>query len=732
MLCAAFRLSDSDRVALWHPAFEHLGISEEGTDDLADLFAWVLDGGLVESHNASFEAGIWTNICVPVYGWPELPLRQRRCSAAKAAAHALPRGLEDAGAALRLSLLKDVEAAKQAKKLWTPRKPLKAERTAWARQHAPCHPCESKGKVQGVNPDTGRAKMLPCAACGGAGYLKGAAVPEMPLLWHESRELFELLWAYCKQDVVAEHALSDALPDLSDDETDIFLLDMTMNERGFHLDTEAVDVALDLIDGEFRDLNKELFELTGGRVERATQRARMVAWFAENGLELDDTQADTLDDTLARNDLRADVRRGLELMRALGRSSTAKYESMRDWVCPDSRVHGGLLYHGASTGRWSGKGVQPHNFPKLTPVDRDDVDSKGNAQPMDPDLLWALLKTRDRDTIVGELDGVMEALSGGLRGAICAAPGKQLYAADFNAIECRVLFWAANDEAGLRIFREGRDPYNEMATTIYGYPVNRKLPEHKDQGQIGKVAILGLGYQMGASKFVATVADWTGLMMPEDIFCAACGDGHKKHQRFDAECHQWTPRGDIDVMTGVKVVDAYREKFYRVKQMWRDQEDMAIHAVLTGKETPCGKVTWQKGRDHDFLYCTLPSGRRLAYPEPEIRENYTSWGELRPQLTYMGIDTVTKQWRRQHSYGGLLTENIVQAIARDLMAEALLRLEQSGVYEPILSVHDEALAEAFEGTGDVGEFESIVAAVPDWAEGCPITAEGWKGNRYKK
>lgn len=735
VLCAAFRLPhwEKGHAAVWHPAFDYLGIEESGTEDLVELWDWVDSGGLVESHNAFFEVGVWKNICTPRLGWPEVSSRQFRCSAAKAAAHALPRNLEDAGAALRLNITKDAELAKQVKKMWSPRKPLKAERTAWARQHAPCSSCGAAGKVRGINPATGRSKMNPCADCGGAGYHKTAAIPGMPLLWHESADLFQQLFDYCKQDVLAEEAVSEALPDLSPDETEIFLLDMAINERGFYLDTEAVDTALTLLDGEFTDLNRELFELTGGRVERATQRARMKEWFAENGLELDDTQADTLNSALERKDLSTPVRRGLEIMRALGRSSTSKFEAMRDWVCPDSRVHGGLLYHGASTGRWAGKGIQPHNFPRLVLLDQEVKDEKGNLQPMDPELTWALLKTRDRDTIVGEFGSVMEALSGGLRSAITAAPGKQLYVADYSAIECRVLFWAANDEAGLRIFREGRDPYNEMATTIYGYPVNRKLPEHKDQGQIGKVAILGLGYQMGAPKFADTVFNWTGITIKEDIFCASCNDGFKQHQRFDNECHRWSPIGDPETMTAVKVVDAYREKFWRVKQMWRDVEETAIWAVQNpGKVVPCGKVSWERSVEHDFLYCTLPSGRRLAYAEPEIRDNYTSWGELRPQLSFMGVDPKIKQWRRQTTYGGMITENLVQSISRDLMAEAMLRIEQSGVYTPVLSVHDELVAEADEGVGSVGEFNALMSELPEWAEGCPVTATGWTGRRYKK
>jgi DNA polymerase len=730
VLCLAYRLPywETGRTEIWNPAFPHLGI--DAAEAPIELFEWIQAGEPLEAHNAWMERGVWTNIMVPQFQWPQVPHRSWRCSAAKAAAHTLPRGIDKACAAMRLSIGPDIERYDRVKKMWSPRKSRKAERTDWARKHAPCAGCEATGKIQGINPDTGRSKKMPCPTCEGLGYNQRCSIPDMPLLWHESRELFEDLFAYCRQDVLAEEALSDSLPDLDEMETEIFLLDMAINERGFPLDTEAVNTALELLDGEFTDLNRELFELTGGQVEKATQRAKMLTWLAEEGLELENSQADTLDDTLKRDGLQPNVRRGLELMRALGRSSTAKYEAMRDWVCPDSRVHGGLLYHGASTGRWSGKGVQPHNFPRLTLIDQQDLDDKGKPQAMDPELIWALLKTKDKITIEAEFGGVMEALSGALRGAIATTDDKQLYVADFNAIECRVLFWAADDEEGLKIFREGLDPYNDMATTIYGFDVNRKI--HKTEGQIGKVAILGLGYQMGSSKYVQTVFDWTGLTIPEDIYCANCKGGWKEHQRREHECLEFEPIGDPKVMTGVKVVDAYRTRFSNVRQMWRDQEEAAIYATVTGKPAPCGKVLWEKGREHDFLYCTLPSGRRLAYPEPMVKDNYTSWGELKPQLSYMGVDTYTKQWRRQTSYGGLIVENIVQAISRDLMALALLRLENHGRYLPILSVHDEGLSEADKGTGSVEEFVSLITELPDWAEGLPMGAAGWTGSRYKK
>lgn len=397
-MCLAFRLPQwkTGRTGLWHPAFPQLDLTENalgtGYDDLAELFGWIMAGGLVEAHNAWFERGIWNNICVPSCGWPVIPVQSWRCSAAKAAAHSLPRNLEDAVQAMHLPHSKDTEGERVMKKMAKPRKPKKADILAWGRRHAPCTHCGTTGKHK-----VGRAKATPCEHCSGLGFYRLRPLPPMPTLWHESVELLESLFAYCRCDVLAEEGLSDRIPDLTPAETHAYVMDQIINERGFRLDREGIAAALDLIAEEFADYNAELKDITGGAVERASQRQRMLAWLQEQEFPLSDTQGDTLDEVLARkesDDLPPwvkipppHVRRALELMRAMGRSSTAKYETMMDWICPDDRAHGGLLYHGAGTGRWSGAGIQPHNFPR------------GVIKIGDMERTWDVIKTRDRALI---------------------------------------------------------------------------------------------------------------------------------------------------------------------------------------------------------------------------------------------------------------------------------------------------------------------------------------------
>ncbi len=736
LLCLAYRLPywTPGRTGLWHPAFPFSSITEgESFDDLSELFRWVIEGEPIEAHNAWFERGVWTNL---LPHWPQVRATQWRCSAAKAAAHALPRSLAKAAQALGLDITKDDAALRHAldldgtttramTKISQPRKPVKHDKTEWAILHAGCRHCAGSGKIPGTNPDTGRAKKVPCPRCGGAGW-KGT-VPPMPLLYHETRELLQELFAYCRQDVLAEEALSSELPDLSPDELQVYHIDQMVNERGFQLDREAVDAALTLVDIEAADLNAELAVLTGGVVQKATQRDQMKAWLETEGLKLYDTRKETLDEWLHRDsDADSDdpwaqkpspkALRAIALMRALGRSSTAKYGKMESWMCPDARVRGGLLYHGATTGRWSAKGIQPHNFPKgsLAPA----------LKKCTQDDLWDVLKTRDSAAVAAKYGNTMEALSHGLRGTIVAAPGNDLYVADYAGIEARVLNWLADNEEALAIFRSGADIYCYMADDIYGYATNKT--DHPKERGIGKIAVLGLGYQMGASKFVETCA-LGGVTILEDNACVHCGKWGQDHWR---EKHAHTP-ADPNEITAFRIVQAYRSKFWRVRDMWREQEEVAIAAVKhEGSVLTAGHMTWFE--ESGFLYCELPSGRRLAYPDPQVRQTVTSWGAIRDQLTFMGVDTHTHQWVRQHTYGGMIVENETQAVARDLMAGGLVRCEQSGIYKPVLTVHDELLAEAPKGAGTLAEFESLLTHAESWAPGLPIGAAGWVGHRYHK
>lgn len=662
VLCLAFRLPswESGRTGLWHPAFPSIGLGDrcsydpQAYEDLIELVYWIEAGGLVEAHNVFFEYSIWNNVLSPTYGFPSIPHSSWRCSAAKASAHALPRALDDALAALKLPLRKDAEGHKVMMKVSKPRRARKAEREA------------------GVLPTD--------------------------VLYHESLDLFQALWDYCRHDVIVEEALSEALPDLTDDETAVFLMDLEINARGFQLDMDGVAAAETLIAAEVDRLNGELALLTNGEVLAATQRDKMISWFDTQGLWLDNTQKETIDGLLdacangVRRDISATARRGLEIVRALGRSSTAKYQAMRDWAAGDGRVRGGLRYHGASTGRWAGAGVQPHNF------------VRGSVKDMEG--LWACIKALDAEAIAAWIPdpkegspfgSVMRALAESLRGAIIPTPGEKLFVADFASIEARVLMWMAEDDDALAKFRSGADMYAELAMEIYHKPINKH--DHPTERNLGKAGILGCGYQMGPAKFVSTAAIY-GVTIDEEF--------------------------------SKVVVDTYRTKYWRVVDEWKEQEFAAIEAMLTGDEISAGPVVWVRERlpsGYTVLSCVLPSGRKLTYPDAKVQMRETSWGAMKQTLTYMGVNMYNHQWERQLTYGGKIVENIVQAIARDLMVAGMFAASAQG-YRMILSVHDEMIAE--KADGDIKDFERLMATVPDWAEGCPVAAEGWVGTRYRK
>jgi len=293
----------------------------------------------------------------------------------------------------------------------------------------------------------------------------------------------------------------------------------------------------------------------------------------------------------------------------------------------------------------------------------------------------------------------LQLLSQSLRGAIIAPPGKLLFVADFANIESRVLLWCAKDDAGLEMYRKGVDMYCDMATTIYGYPVVADKKNQPPERRLGKEVILAAGFQMGWQKFKQR-CEIMGILIDDDM--------------------------------AQRTIGAFRDKYWRVRELWTEMETAAGEAAYgkEGETHECGPTKWW--RDGRFLYCQLPSGRRLAYPDPKIKMVTTSWGARKNALTFMGVMPMSRKWMRQTSYGGILVQNCVQAIARDCLAEAIVRLERSNVYQPVLTVHDEVLAEANEHLGRLEVFEQIVADVPVWAKGLPIGVEGFATRRYTK
>jgi DNA polymerase bacteriophage-type len=591
-------------------------------------------------------------------------------------------------------------------------------------------------------------------------------------------------WEYCKGDVRAERGLSDVCPEMTSREREYWMMDFRMNLRGVALDIPAAKEAFDYAAEEAKRLNGELSDITAGRVQKGSQRAALLKWangklIEIGGEPLVNTKADTLSFALdgvptkagdeareaAFDDSRAKwdafgpqgeyVERALRICMEVNRSSVAKYKRMLQSVCSvdlpggDDRLHDIMLYNGADrTGRWSGKGVQPHNFvrgygggyPKSAPED-EMCDAWNDIMGLDHELI----------TVVWGEPMVM--LAKACRGALVASRGKELYAADFNAIEARKLAWLSGCASMLAMFTPGKDIYCDMASGIYGRLITKA---DKSERSLGKKAILGLGYAMGWEKFQATVWNDEGIWL-DDEFCQM-------------------------------VVKVYRkDKYPEVPMLWRDSEKAAISAVLDpgsvhycgGDAFGVGSVSYFMSDDRKFLHCRLPSGRLLAYLYPQVRQRVTyrfaainergrpctinfpakkkvpqhqvRWHAeklaekqrkrlladppesfVSPHLSFMGRDTFTKQWKRCGTHGGSLVENYDQASSRDLLAEAMFRIDEMPEFDLLLSIHDEVIAEAAIGTCKVNEFEDIMSVVPNWAPGMPITAEGWVGPRLRK
>lgn len=585
----------------------------------SDLAKAISGGAVVAAYGVHFESAIWHNIAHPRYGFPPIKPEQWKCIASKVAAHALPRKLADVAKALNLKEQKDMTGSRVMMKLAKPNK-------------------------------------------------KGG--------WHEKKADLKAVYDYCIQDVITESAVDRSVRDLSKDEREIWRLDHKINTRGIAVDVELVNAALKMIEAHTEVLSKELTKLTDGQVTNATERDNLLFWLDMHGYPMQDMTKGTVAEMIKTAP--AKFKRILEIRQETGKTSTAKYEAFRNALCKDGRVRNLLLYHGASTGRWSGMLVQPQNFPR---------DKFKDPEPYIQDVL-----SLSYEKFKAKHPRVLETLSKLLRPCFIASPGHTLHGGDYNAIEARIIFWLADESVGVKMFRDNIDIYIDLARQIYP---GRKIEKGSEERNLGKQGILGAGFGMGHKKFIETCAKY-------DIV--------------------------IDEATSKKVIEIYRDKYPRVVRFWYDQESAAIEAVKTGQMVKCGKILW--GVNAGFLYCKLPSGRCLAYYQPKVAVGETPWGAKKMQLSYMAVNSVTRKWERERTYGGKIAENITQATARDLMTHAMLNGERKG-YLQLLTVHDELITEKMNSLY-ADSLESIMVDLPGWANGLPVKAETWKGTRYVK
>ena len=621
-----------------------IGDRRGNQDDLAPFIKHVAEGGVVTGHNIAFDRTGWNAKLARLNRWHEIKVDQSDCTMARCAALALPQSLDQAAKAAKVSIQKDDEGRRLMLRM-----------------------CKPKKIVDGV--------------------------PE----WRESPEEIQRLGEYCATDVEAEACMDAVLPPLTPLQRRTWILDQTINERGVMIDLQFAERALVFAQALTAKADKQIKALTGGAVTRTTQVARITDWLKSRGIPCASLGKGVVDDVVVTAEVLSDdvALQVIELRRASAKSSVAKYRAMIESACADHRVRGTLNYHGASTGRWAGRLIQPQNFPRVSEEDAVAVEQ-----------LHSLVGYPNADLSVF-FENPLEVLSKALRSAIIAAPGHRLIGGDFSNIEGRVNAWLAGEDWKVKAFADfdagtGHDLY--VLSYANAFDMDPRNVD-KAQRQRGKTMELALGYQGGKRAFQKMAAN-VGLSVSDE--------------------------------TADELKVAWREAHPAIRQSWYELQDAAIEAVkYKGSTVKCLNDRIQYKVAKDILWCRLPSGRCLAYVHPFITNqvfvNEDGEEEVtdRPQVAFWGTESTTKKWCVQRLYGGRQCENFVQAIAYDLLVEGMFRVEAAG-YPIVLTVHDEILAEVPDGFGSVEEFEQLMVPDVEWAAGLPIAVGAWEGKRYVK
>ena len=500
---------------------------------------------------------------------------------------------------------------------------------------------------------------------------------------HHDRAKWQLFKDYCCQDVVTEMEVYWRLEKypIPEQERRNWILDQQINTAGVRVDTELIAGALDLYGRISVELSGRARELTG--LENPNSVAQLKQWVEENsGMELESLDKATVAGILADKDGEELVKEVLKIRKELGKTSVKKYEAMRSCVCGDGRIRGLLQFYGASrTGRFAGRLVQVQNLP------RNYIEGLDTAR--------GLVKAGCLDAVRAVYGDVPDLLSQLIRTAFIPGEGCRFIVADFSAIEARVLAWLAGEDWRLDVFRTHGRIYEASASAMFGVPIEKIKkgnPEYALRGK-GKVAELALGYQGGARALVSMGALAMGLSEDE------------------------LP----------DIVRRWRKSNQRIQDFWYAVENNAVDTVQYGTVHVLPKGICFH-RDEDYLFIRLPSGRELFYYRPELVTN--AYG--RSAVGFHGTSQATKRWELTETYGGKLTENIVQAVARDLLCSAMMNLYEAG-YAIRFHIHDEVILEVPERSAkSLEEAIRLMCALPEWAAGLPLDAAGFESSYYRK
>ena len=487
-------------------------------------------------------------------------------------------------------------------------------------------------------------------------------------------EKWELFKTYCKRDVDVEKSIRRKLHNfpIPESEMELYRLDQRINDRGVLVDMGLVEQAIACERLHKEVVTKRAYELTG--LENPNSVAQLKGWLGDMGMEAESLSKKAVAEMIAETD--GEVEELLRLRLLMAKTSVKKYEAMERSVCSDGRVHGLLQFYGANrTGRFAGRLVQIQNLPQ-------------NHIP-DLELARELVKQGRFEDIKLLYDSTPNVLSELIRTAFIPKPGCRFVVADFSAIEARVMGWLSGEEWVLDVFRGDGKLYEMTASRMFGIPM-AEIGKGSPERAKGKVASLACQYGGSTGALVSMGALDMGLTEDELPLLVA----------------------------------AWRKANPHMVQFWWDVDAAAIKAVTEKQRTKVGRIIFEY--KSGILFITLPSGRKLSYVKPRMAVNRFG----RDGLTYEGISE-NKKWSRIETYGPKLVENIVQGTARDLLAEAMLRVEEKG-YPIVMHCHDEIIAEVPEGSGSVDEMCEIMAVQPKWAAGLPLRADGYSCSFYQK
>lgn len=678
IICCAYAVDDAEPKLIVGKGFPNDGSYSTDWSELAALAA--APDTIFFAHNATFEMRLWEHQLAKYYGVPIVPIERWVCTMALVYMFNLPGSLAKAGEALNLTITKDKKGSQLITQLCSPTKITKTKHSNYIELFWDKH-----------EDDPAKVPLHGDYDCG--------------FYWDRDPEKFYEFYDYCKTDVKVERQITKMIPRLKPFERKIWEMDKRMNNHGMQIDLDLVDSAEAIFTEHKKRLKPVFVELTG---VNPTQPAKVIAWLRDQGVEerhfvkykmekgvkvrklsLDKSVIEKLE---ALDELTVDARRAVEIRKEFSKSSVAKYQAFKNLADHQGILRDYLSYGRAVTMRWGGNGAQPQNLP-----------SRNLAK--NQDLLIHLIKKRDYDLLQAFYPNISQALSSAIRGVIIAREGHEFIVSDYAAIEARVSVWLAGDTETCQKFADGADLYVDMARVIYG---DRSITKENnpEERSIGKFAILGASYGMG-------------------------------HKKFKDTCESYGV--NITLELAKRSIEAYRETYGKVKKAWYNLNDCAKKATQNPGVRIYAKTTGDKiyyVRQGSYLYCFLPSGRFISYPFPaviEVEKDFGGGPTTQLSLTYMKEDSNQgNKWVRVDTYGGKLFENIVQSIARDMMAIGGINCVENG-YQLLLMVHDEVITEVETGHGIIEECEELLADLPEWANGCPIVAAGgFRETRYRK